>query len=202
MPPIARTDLPAFARFRAMSMGVLTCALLIGCVEGAGVQSSRAASVLGGALQVGVPPGYCIDRAASRETRDSAVVIMGRCADNVQAEPAVVTVAVGQPGTAGAMAAGGRALADFFTSRQGRATLARNGRADGVRVIEALSAGEAFLLHLDDAGAGDYWRAVLGVSGRLITVSVSGSPDQPLAPAAGRKVLDRTLIALRRANAG
>jgi hypothetical protein len=200
--PIARSDLSAFARLRAIGLSVLTCALLIGCVDGTGVQSARSASVLGGALQVGVPPGYCIDRAASREGRDSAVVIMGRCSDNVQAEPAVVTLAVGQPGTAGAMAAGGRALADFFTSRQGRATLARNGRADGVRVIEALSSGDAFLLHLTDVSAGDYWRAVLGVSGRLITVSVSGSPEQPLAPAAGRKVLDRTLTALRTANAG
>lgn len=175
--------------------------MLAGCVAG-GSQGSRSAPVLQGALNMGVPAGYCIDRAASREAEDSAVVIMGRCADNVKALPAVLTVSVGQAGTAGAMAAGGQALASFFTSSEGRATLSRDGRASSVQVVEALSSGDAFLMHLNDTQEGRYWRAILGLSGRLITVSVTGSPDLPLAPEDGRKVLDKAVAAMQAANKG
>jgi hypothetical protein len=114
----------------------IAAVLMAACVAG-GSQGSRSAPVLKGALNMGVPAGYCIDRAASREAQDSAVVIMGRCADNVKALPAVLTVSVGQAGTAGAMAAGGQALASFFTSEEGRATLSRDGRASSVQVVEA-----------------------------------------------------------------
>jgi hypothetical protein len=179
----------------------IAAVLMAACVAG-GSQGSRSAPVLKGALNMGVPAGYCIDRAASREAQDSAVVIMGRCADNVKALPAVLTVSVGQAGTAGAMAAGGQALASFFTSEEGRATLSRDGRASSVQVVEALSSGDAFLMHLSDAQEGGYWRAILGLSGRLITVSVTGSPDLPLAPEDGRKVLDKAVAAMQAANKG
>lgn len=181
---------------------VFGLALLAGCVTGAGFLSTRTAPVLGGAFQVGVPSGYCIDRSASRESGDKAVVIMGRCADNLKAAPALLTVSIGDPGSAGVMAAGGKALAEFFTSNAGRATLSREGRAGEVRVVEALSKGDAFLLHLIDRREGEYWRAILGQAGRLVTVSVTGTPDLPLDPAAGRKVLDQTLAALASANRG
>lgn len=67
-------------------------------------------------------------------------------------------------------------------------------------VIEALSSEGAFLLHLNDAQEGAYWRAILGLSGRLVTISVTGSPDLPLAPAEGRKVLDKAVAAMQSAN--
>lgn len=190
---------PPFRGHPMTKAAVLAALMLTACVAG-GVQTSRSAPVLQGALNMGVPAGYCIDRAASREAKDSAVIIMGRCADNVQAAPALLTVSVGRAGTAGAMAAGGQALADFFTSAAGRATLSRDGKARNVTVVEALSSGDAFLLHLNDAQEGPYWRAILGLSGRLITVSVTGSPDLPLAPAEGRKVLDRAVAAMQAAN--
>lgn len=180
---------------------VLSSALfLAACVQGGGVQSSRSAPVLQGALQMGVPAGYCIDRTASHESEDSAVIIMGRCTDSVKALPALLTVSVGRSGTAGAMAAGGQALADFFTSPQGRATLSRNGKSSDVTVVEALSKGDAFLMHVNDAQDGAYWRAILGLSGRLISISVTGSPDLPLAAEDGRKVLDKAVASMNTAN--
>lgn len=179
----------------------LIAALLTGCVGGTGTGPPRVAPVLAGTLSVGIPAGYCIDKAASREARDSAVLILGRCADNVRAVPAVITLSVGESGSAGAMAAGGAALAEFFTSSAGRASLSRDGRPAEVMVLQALSTGDAFILRLRDKRAGEYWRAVLGVSTRLVTVSVTGTPALPLAPDQGREVLDATLDAMRKANA-
>ena len=173
---------------------------LASCQIGSGFTSSRTAPVLGGALQVGVPPGYCIDGKASRESRDSAVILMGRCTDAMTAAPALITVSIGQGGSAGVMTAGGPALATFFSSKQGRATLSRSGRAGDVKVIAALGSGDAFLLHLQDRNVGEYWRAVIGVKARLVTISATGTDDVRLDPAEGRKILEKTLDALRAAN--
>ncbi|MDO8985060.1 hypothetical protein [Cypionkella sp.] len=180
---------------------VLAIALaLANCQVGSGFTSSRAAPVLGGALQIGVPPSYCIDGKASRESRDTAVILMGRCSDAMKAIPALITVSIGQGGSAGVMTAGGQALAAFFASQQGRATLARSGRAGDVKIIAALSAGDAFLLHLQDRNVGEYWRAVIGVKARLVTLSATGTDEVRLDPVEGRKILEKALDALRTAN--
>ena len=181
--------------------GAIAALLVAGCVPQTGIGSSRSAPVLGGALQIGVPPGYCIDGSASRERGDNAVILMGRCNDAARAIPALVSVSVGQAASGGVLTAGGAALAGFFTSAQGRATLSREGRASDIRVIEALGAGDAFLLRLQDRRLGEYWRAVVGIKGRLVTVSATGTPDLPLTAADSRKVLESVLAALRKANA-
>lgn len=173
---------------------------LASCQVGSGFTSSRAVPVLGGALQIGVPPGYCIDGKASREARDTAVILMGRCSDAMKAIPALITVSIGQGGSAGAMTAGGPALAAFFASSQGRATLSRSGRAGDVKIIAALGSGDAFLLHLQDRNVGEYWRAVIGVKARLVTLSATGTDEVRLDAAEGRKILEKALDALRAAN--
>lgn len=189
--------MPTLSRLSAAFAIVLT---LASCQVGGGMTSSRAAPVLGGALQIGVPAGYCIDGKASRESRDSAVFLMGRCSDAMKATPALITVSIGQGGSAGVMTAGGPALAAFFASNQGRAMLSRSGRAGDVKIIAALGSGDAFLLHLQDRNVGEYWRAVIGVKGRLVTVSATGTDDIRLDPAEGRKIVEQTLDALRAAN--
>ena len=75
---------------------------------------------------------------------------MGRCTDAVKSIPALISVSIGQGGSAGVMSAGGPALAAFFASDQGRATLSRDGRASSVTILEALGSDDAFLLHLQD----------------------------------------------------
>ncbi len=174
---------------------------LAACVAPGGFTSTRSAPVLGGALNVGVPAGYCIDRRASRESGDTAVILMGRCADNLSAAPAVITVSVGQSASGGVMTAGGPTLAAFFRSDQGRATLSRDGRAGDVQVVQAVGVGEALLLHIRDRRQGDYWRAVVGIGGRLVTLSATGSDSSPLPPAEGRKLIDLSLAVLQKANA-
>ncbi len=178
----------------------LTLATLVACVAPGSFTSTRSAPVLNGALNVGVPAGYCVDRRASRESRDTAVILMGRCADNLSAAAAVITVSVGQPASGGVMTAGGPALAAFFRSSQGRATLSRDGRAGDVQLLQVVGLGNAMMLLIRDRRQGDYWRAVVAVKGRLVTLSATGTDRAPLPPAEGRKLLDRSLAALEQAN--
>lgn len=174
--------------------------LLAGCVPELALEPPRSASVLGGALSIGVPAGYCIDRAASRNGNDSAVILIGRCSGAAATVPALITVAVGEAGSAAVVQAGGPALAAFFTSAPGRAMLSRSGRPGDVKVLEAVGVGEAFLLHVADRAAGEYWRGVIGVKGRLVTVTAKGGAGFALPPKDGRRIVDATLAALQRAN--
>lgn len=179
---------------------VVTVLALAGCVAtgGAGI---RSVALLDGAIVAAAPAGYCIAPGAGQRGADSAVILMGRCSRGSEADPAVLTLSVGAAATAGAMAAGGEALVAYFTSDEGRATLSRDGKAADVRVIEALGVGDAFLLHVEDRAVGDYWRALAGIRGRLVTVSASGPEGQALPEGKGRALVEAAVAALRRANA-
>lgn len=117
---------------------------LAACVSGAGLGGSSAKIVMQGAFKVAAPAGYCLGETASREAEDSGIYLMGRCDGQDKVSPALVTLSVGQAGSAAVMAAGGAKLAAFFTSREGRATLSPSGNAAKVRVVQALSADDAF----------------------------------------------------------
>lgn len=188
---------------RFQAFGLILAMAASGCVVAPDAPGKgRAVPVLEGAVQVGLPRGFCADPRSGGETVDTAVVIMGRCPGETRATPAVVTVTVGVPGSAGVMTADGRELAAFFTSPQGKATLASTGRPGDVLLRTALSVDDAFVMQLEERGTGPYWRAVLGLKGRLVTVSVRGGPGMDLPTEQGRDLLDATLLALRRANAG
>lgn len=177
------------------------CVLLLGaCQLGFPGAGPRQAELFGGDVTAATAAGYCIDGSKSVETADSAVVMIGRCFYGARARPAVVTVTVGAPGSAAVLAAGPEALAAFFTSPEGRATLARSGLAEDVDVTTAVQSGEDFLILLTDGDSGPYWRAVTGLSGRLVTVSAMGTSRAPLDEDGSRAVLDAALAALRRAN--
>ena len=153
-----------------------------------------------GAMTLAAPPGYCIDPAAVQKSGDTVVAVLGRCASTSTVTPGLLTISVGQPGSAGVMAAGGPALAAFFTSTEGRRVLSRSGRAQDVQVRQAVGRPDAFLMRLTDRAVGDYWRAVTGIGGRLVTISATGAEGTPLAPEAGRKLVDAAVLALRMAN--
>lgn len=178
---------------------LLTAAALAGCAAAGGGLRSR--PVLGGAVTLAAPAGYCIDPGDVMEAGDSAVGLIGRCAGG-NAAPAILTATVGGAGSGRGVAGSGEALAAFFASAEGRAALSRTGEARTVTVNEALAAGDAFLIRLTDTGAvpPEGWRAVLALRGRLVTLTVAGTPGAPLDAAAGRAILDRFLAAIRRAN--
>ncbi|MCB6179516.1 hypothetical protein LHP98_15440 [Rhodobacter sp. Har01] len=180
--------------------------LLAACVPvaggGLGLAGKNAAPVLGGAIEVAGPRGYCIDRKASRETEDSAVMVLGRCAGSLTAEPALIAIVVGAQGSSEVLKTGASALTEFFASADGRAALARDGRAGSVTIHSVTVAEGALVLHLTDRSVGRYWRALIGARGRLVTISVSAPVGDDLAPEAGRALLDATIAAMRAANRG
>lgn len=188
--------------------------LMMACVPPAGpggVSSGvapRKVSVLAGQITAAAPAGYCIDPAAVLQSGDSAIVLIGRCDGQDTRAPAILSVTVGETGSgAGVGPSAGPELAAFFTSNAGRAVLSRSGRAKTVTVLEAVGAGNAFLIRLrdtspnrDGAGQAESWRAVLALSGRLVSLNVTGTAAAPMDSAAMRKLLDGFVAAMVAAN--
>ena len=160
----------------------------------------RQVAVLDGAVTVAAPRGYCIAPGAGQRSPDSAVVLIGRCPGTEAVAPAVITVSVGQAGSASVLAGGGKELSDFFRSPAGRSTRARSGRAGDVVVLGAVGQGDVFYLRVRDRAAGEYWRAILGLKGRLVTISVAGPSEAPLPPEAGRALLEAAVTRMKAAN--
>jgi hypothetical protein len=190
------------------TIGRVACLALIGLLFACDVApggfglpgQTRSMSVLGGAMQVAAPMGYCVDKQSARQQADSAVVLIGRCSDRSQQPPAVISATIGVAGSAGVLAGGDAALAEFFRSTGGRAALSRTGNAEAVQILDVGNLDGAFALHIAEADVGDYWRAVLGLSGRLVTLSVQGPSGAELDPSVGRQLLGATIAAMRSAN--
>ncbi|NGM43959.1 hypothetical protein G5B31_00260 [Rhodobacter sp. SGA-6-6] len=174
--------------------------LLAACVAPGG-GGAAVTPVLGGALTVAVPAGYCIDPRASHDDGRSALVIAGRCAADRPVPAAVLTVSVGGEGSSAILKAGARALTDWARSPAGRAALARDGKAGSVAVRETLVWDGAFLIRLEDRATGPYWRAAIGLKGRLVMVSVSPPAQGGLPLEEGREILERAITGIKRANA-
>lgn len=206
-------------RGRGRVAALLPAILLAACVEGMAPAGSapRAIAVAGGALVAAGPAGYCVDRTASRDGAEGAFVLFGTCAAlagtataGQPAEPAVLTASVASgPADEAAFVASFPAMASFFNSDAGRAALSRAGRAATVRVGAVSSRDRVLYLGLSDAAAereaavsADYWRAILVLRGRLVTLSVMSLADRPLASAAKRRILDAFVARMRAANAG
>jgi hypothetical protein len=92
-------------------------------------------------------------------------------------------------------------LADFFASAAGRKVLARDGDPDHVQIVQTQSADRGLLLHLRDQVAGDYWRAITAIKGRLVTISASGVAGAPLTSAQARALVTDTMALLDQRNA-
>lgn len=171
--------------------------LLAACVPGPNAATS--VEVQAG-MNLGVPRGYCLDQAASTISEEGSTLLLGRCRDDSKAIPAILRVSFGPPGSASVLAADPADLAAFFTSAAGRATLSPTGNPRDVRVIKALSQDGDFLLHIASAREGQYWRAISGLKGRLVTISAIGTAQVPLAAEQGRELVQMMLAAQRAAN--
>ena len=160
----------------------------------------RQVTVLDGQIQVRAPQFYCVDQQSARSGTDTAVVLIGRCNADGQVAAALVTVTVGRSASAGVMLASAEALRAFMSSAAGRRALARSGRSQDVEIVSSGVVEGRLMLHLKDREAGEYWRAILGVNGRLISISASGAVGLPLTPDEGRKLVEQTVEAMRAAN--
>ncbi|MBL8563613.1 MAG: cation transport ATPase [Gemmobacter sp.] len=176
---------------------------MAGCVApGAGPDPARA-PILAGAMMLAAPDGYCIVPGSRLERGDDALALMGRCAGEDSRPPAVLTVTLGARGSASGFDS--NALATWLRGAQGRAALSRRGRAADVTVEEVVGLKSALLIRLRDAGADRAvepaaWRAVLPLRERLVTLTVTGPRETPLAAAAGRKLMEGFIARMRAAN--
>lgn len=161
---------------------------------------SRSVSVLGGAVQITPPQGYCVDPKSSKGTDDSAVVLMGRCLATSGLAPALLTASIGVAGSDAALTQGPTALTSFFGSPRGLAMLSASGNADDVALVAAQSEEDALFLQIKDRWAGTYWRVISGLNGRLLMLTAAGAADIILNPDDGRKLLAKTLAALKKSN--
>lgn len=162
--------------------------------------STPQVTVLGGQITVRAPQFYCVSEGSSRSSADTAVVLIGRCAENGRVAAALVTVTIGRSASGGVMLAGAERLREFLRSNAGRRALSRSGRAGDVAVLQSGVVDGTLMLHLNDRLAGEYWRAIIGIKGRLVTISASGAEGAPLTPADGQRLVEKTVAALIRTN--
>lgn len=183
---------------RLMPFLLAACVALVGC--GLPQDATTQVAVLGGEVRVKAPKSYCVDTKSAKSVDDTAVVLIGRCNAAGQVAAALVTVTVGRFASAGVMLASTDALRDFMSSPAGRRALSRSGRAEDVEVLESGVLDGQLMLHLKDRIAGDYWRAIIGINGRLVSISASGAEGILLTPNQGRKLVEQTVATVRDAN--
>lgn len=165
-------------------------------------------------VKVTPPPGYCVSPGGT----EAGVVLMGSCAgmngrpSGRRVPAAILTATIGPEGSA--VPVDGAALQAFFGSTAGRAALSRDGRAATVQVLETAvvadaGRGLAFILRVRDSApfpggraTEEYWRALLPLGDRMVTLTVLGLAAQPMEPAAGLALLRDFIASMRRANRG
>lgn len=167
-------------------------------------------AVAGGQVVIAGPKGFCIDRDASRDQGGQlGLSVLSSCRDlgggsGFGADPAakavLTAVVAAQPGE---ILVGPAApdLTRFFLSSRGRAMLSRSGRAETVALRETAVGADAYLMYLTDRARfdwgvvqPDYWRALLPLGGRMVTLSVLGPPESPLSREEGLDLM-RAFIA-------
>ena len=160
--------------------------------------------VLDGAVTVEGPAGYCVDVEATRESDIEAFVLLVRCRNTLRPAPVLSATITGlatdgNPDTF-------RRLTGFLQSAPGRAQLSRTGDPRDVDVVEATYAEGAIWLLIHDSGnprAFDetYWRAILPVAGRIVTLSVLAAAEHPFERDSGLGILRGFVMRIRAANA-
>ncbi|MCP3972539.1 MAG: hypothetical protein GY717_19900 [Rhodobacteraceae bacterium] len=206
-------------RFKCLAV-LAALLMLAGCLQspiGGGAAKRKLPEtirVAGGAIVVGGPAGYCVDRGGSRLGGDTAFVLLGSCASIMRdagviapPNPGLLTASVASgtgTGTESATDAALKQLRDFLVSENGRAALARDGLAGSVEIIESRVESSAVLIHLRDHGANitpgldkSYWRGLFDLNGRLVTISVLGFAGQPMSTDAGLATLRGFLARIR-----
>ena len=149
-------------------------------------------SVLRGAVRVSGPAGYCIDVEATTESDIEAFVLLVRCRMTLRPTPVLSATVTGlqTDGTPDMF----RSLPDFMRSTPGRAQLSRSGDPRDVEVLEATYAeGAVWLLIRDEGNPSSfdetYWRAILPVAGRVVTLAVLAAADHPFERDSGLGIL-------------
>lgn len=193
---------------------------LSGCMEdvpqAASAEAPSRVVVADGTVIVAGPDGYCVDLEASRDASAGAFVVLGSCAAIAgnpalpqPQRPAVLTATVSGPGGGAPVSDSLPALDSYFRSDAGRAALARSGRAENVTILQGFSRDGAYILRLRDVSGfsgpalePDYWRAVVDVGDRIVTLSVLAPRGKAHTAEEGLAILTAYLRRIRAENRG
>lgn len=179
-------------------------AVLAGCVApgGSGPEPDVAGHVV-----IAPPSGFCVleDSRFVQGTAEFAALLP--CASRLPggggATKAVLTVTVGEEGTANGLDLSRKGLEAYFTGAEGRAALSRVGKPETVTVHEVRENGGAVVVRMTDQSArwpGLGWRAVAAIRGQLVTLTVRGNGETALTESQGKRLIDRFIAAMRKAN--
>lgn len=171
----------------------------------------KRAALLGGAVGVAGPEGFCVDVADSRLARGFA--LMAPCASlglegvSYPARPALITVQAGRTGTA-AVTGSEPAFAGFLETANGAALLSQSGVAETISAVSTSTSENKVVVSFEDsedtplAGTQDReWRGFVDIDGRLVTIAVRGIASEPLGESGGAALMDAAIAAVIAANA-
>ena len=191
--------------------------MLAGCFEneslsrassggGDAVAGPAAVSVLDGSVMVAGPAGYCVDDTATRESESEAFVRLVRCAATRRNSPilSATVTALMAPGSAAPENLA--RLGAFLDTRGGRTQLSRRGDAGDVRIVQTRVEDGARWLRIEDDGNPDtfepgYWRAIMPVADRVVTLSVLSARAHPVGEERSLRALHGFVTAMRNHNA-
>jgi len=189
-------------------------ALLAGCFENAaldraamqasGPATQDSVGVLDGSITIAGPEGYCVDPQATRETDQQAFVLLVRCA-GPQVQPVLSVTVTDLRVPPGDPVLQLEQLVAFVLSEAGRGQLSRRGRSSDVVVSAHRIDDGALWLDLTDAGNPEpfearYWRVVMPLAGRLVTLSALSLTAAPSEAGVGEAAIGALIGVLRRRN--
>ncbi|MCB2109438.1 MAG: hypothetical protein H6895_04070 [Defluviimonas sp.] len=173
----------------------------------------RAVSVSQGGLVVTGPSGYCVDMHASRDGTAGAFVLFGTCAAlsgksgfGRPSRPGVLTASVIDGAPAEGIASLLPEMAAFFATPAGKRALSRSGNPETVELRGSYIEGTTLYLDIVDRAASaqrvapGYWRAVLALNGRTVSLSVMSLADDPLGESEKRRLLQSFVARMKSAN--
>lgn len=157
------------------------------------------------------PKGWCIDPKGSRDAATGALVILRGCAGEglfgARAGRGLLMVSVAAKAASFQIEGTEAEVAIFFESEPGHAALSRSGQANTVQVLETLAEPGIVLIRAEDSSpfpgggaAPDYWRALFGVGGHLVTLSVLSAANQPMSRSQGLDLLREFAAQVRSAS--
>lgn len=203
------------ARLRGIALLFGLCLTLAACIEtqplneaaDRGLQPASGpvqVSVLNRSVTVAGPAGYCVDVEATRESDIEAFALLVRCRGTLRPAPVLSATITGLPAPA-EDAAALRRLADFLPSPSGRAQLSRSGDPDDVTVRQLTYAEGVIWMLIEDNGNPAsfddlYWRAILPIAGRIVTLSVLSAREHPVEQGNGLAVLRNFVMRMRAVN--
>lgn len=169
----------------------------------------RQVQLSGGFVVSGVR-GWCVDEAITRAKPGPTVVVLGSCAalasNPLLSKPSVEAVLTISVEAQSVDVPPLDSLAAFLSTTDGRALLARDGRAESLDLLEINTRNDAVILHALDTSDGgvltgeDHWRALFDIDGRFVTVSLVTPEDRPISRAQGLATLAAQVNQLKSAN--